>query len=83
MHTITAHEAKNRFGELLERVQREPVQVTSHNHVVGVMVSSKDYRQRRAYYIDRLRRTLQETAEQAAAKGLTEEKLEQLLADRN
>ena len=37
MQTFTANEAKTRFGELLDCVQRAPVQVTRHNRVVGVM----------------------------------------------
>jgi len=81
MQTLTANEAKTRFGELIDRVQRAPVQVTRRNRVVGVMVSAQDYRQMRAFYADRLRRTMRETAEQAAANGLTEEKLAELLAD--
>ena len=81
MQTITANEAKTRFGELIDRVQREPIQVTRHNRVVGVMVSAEDYHAMRAFYADRLRRSLKESAEEAVAKGLTDEKLEQLLAD--
>jgi prevent-host-death family protein len=37
MQTITANEAKTRFGELIDRVQREPVRVTRRNRVVGVL----------------------------------------------
>jgi len=81
MQTFTANEAKTRFGELIDRVQREPIQVTRRNRVVGVMVSAEDYQGMRAFYVDRLQRTMRETAEHAAAKGLTDEKLEQLLAD--
>jgi len=81
MQTFTANEAKTRFGELIDRVQREPIQVTRRSRVVGVMVSAEDYQGMRAFYVDRLRRTMQETAEHAASKGLTDGKLEQLLAD--
>jgi prevent-host-death family protein len=81
MQTFTANEAKTRFGELLDRVQRAPVQVTRHNRVVGVMVSAEDYEAMRQFYADRLRKTLRDTAEEAAAAGLTEEKLAELLAD--
>jgi len=81
MQTFTANEAKIRFGELIDRVQREPIQVTRHNRVVGVMVSAEDYHAMREFYADRLRRSLKQSAEEAASKGLTEEKLEQLLAD--
>ncbi len=81
MQTFTANEAKTRFGELIDWVQREPIQVTRRNRVVGVMVSAEDYQAMREFYADRLRRTLKQSAEEAADKGLTDEKLEQLLAD--
>jgi prevent-host-death family protein len=81
MQTYTANEAKTRFGEFLDRVQREPVRVMRHDRVVGVMVSAEDYEAMRAYYADRLRHTLRESAEGAAAAGMTEEKLAELLAD--
>ena len=81
MQTYTANEAKTRFGEFLDRVQREPVRVMRHDRVVGVMVSADDYEAMRTFYADRLRKTLRETAAAAAAAGMTEEILEQLLAD--
>ncbi|MDK9723977.1 MAG: type II toxin-antitoxin system Phd/YefM family antitoxin [Sterolibacteriaceae bacterium MAG5] len=81
MLTMTANEAKTHFGQLLDKAQRQPVQVTRHDRVVGVMVSAEDYEAMRAYYADRLRKTLREAAEGAAAAGLTEEKLAELLAD--
>lgn len=81
MQTFTANEAKTRFGEFLDLVQREPVRVMRHDRVVGVMVSAQDYEAMRAFYADRLRNSLRESAEAAAAGGLTEEKLAELLAD--
>ncbi|NYT76478.1 type II toxin-antitoxin system Phd/YefM family antitoxin [Alcaligenaceae bacterium] len=81
MQPFTANEAKTRFDELIDRVQRQPIRVTRHNRVVGVMASAEDYDAMRAFYADRLRRTSKQSAEEAAAKGLTDEKLKQLLAD--
>jgi prevent-host-death family protein len=81
MLTYTANEAKTRFGEYLDRAQREPVRVMRHDRVVGVMVSAEDYEAMRAYYANRLRQTLRENAEGAAAAGLTEDQLAKLLAD--
>jgi len=81
MQTFTANEAKTRFGEFLDLAQREPVRVMRHDRVVGVMVSAQDYEAMRAFYADRLRNGLRESAEAAAAGGLTEEKLAELLAD--
>jgi prevent-host-death family protein len=81
MQTYTANEAKTRFGEFLDRVQREPVRVMRHDRVVGVMVSAQDYEAMRAFYADRLLHTMDETADAAARAGLTPEALAALLAD--
>ena len=81
MQTYTANEAKTRFGELLDRAQREPVRVTRHNRVVGVMVNAEDYEAMRQFYADRLLKTMDRTAETAERAGLTLEKLAELLAD--
>ncbi|WP_026688250.1 type II toxin-antitoxin system Phd/YefM family antitoxin [Azovibrio restrictus] len=81
MQTYTANEAMTRFGEFLDRVQREPVRVTRHERVMGVMVSAEDYEAMRAFYADRLLKTMDETAADAERAGLTPEKLAELLAD--
>ena len=81
MLEMSANEAKTHFGEFLDKAQREPVRVKRRNRVVGVLVSAEDYEAMRAFYADRLRHRLGQSAAQAAAQGLTEERLEQLLAD--
>ena len=81
MKTFTANEAKTRFGEFIDQAQREPVRVMRHDRVVGVMVSAQDYQAMRAFYADRLRQTMDKTADQAVRAGLTEEALAALLAD--
>ena len=81
LQTITANEAKTRFGELIDRAQREPVGVTRRNRVVGVMVSAEDYAGMRAFYADRLGNTLRRTAREAAERGLTDSDVDRLLAD--
>lgn len=79
MQAFTANQVKTRFGEFLDRVQREPVQVTRHERVVGVMVSAEDYAAMRDFYADRLTRNMDETAASAARAGLTPQKLAALL----
>lgn len=81
MRTMSANEAKTHFGELLDNVQREPVRVMRHNRVVGVMVNSADYEAMRAFYADRLGHSMQQSAAAASAAGLTDAKLDDLLAD--
>lgn len=81
MQTYTANEAKTRFGEFLDKVQREPVRVMRHDRVVGVMVSAEDYEAMRAFYADRLLNAMDNAADAAKQAGLTPEKLAELLAD--
>ena len=45
MTTIPATDAKNRFGELLEKIHREPVEISKKGRVVAVMLSAKDYQE--------------------------------------
>ena len=42
MITITSVEAQNRFGQLLDTVQREPVTITRHGRTAAFMVSPQD-----------------------------------------
>lgn len=44
MITVTSVEAQNRFGQLLDTVQREPVTITRHGRVAAFMVSPQDMR---------------------------------------
>ncbi|MDR1611323.1 MAG: type II toxin-antitoxin system Phd/YefM family antitoxin [Planctomycetota bacterium] len=81
MLTVSANEAKTRFGELLDRIQCEPVQVTRHGRMVGVMVPPQDYAAMRAFYADRLNGILGKTALVAEKAGMTEEALDRLLSD--
>jgi prevent-host-death family protein len=78
MITMTANKAKKRFGELLDLVQREPVRVTRHDRLAGVVVSAKDYEAMRAFYANRLQHTLDEAAAAATRAGLTEQELDAL-----
>ena len=62
---MTANDAKTRFGEFLDLVQREPVRVLRHERVIGVMVSAQDYEAMRTFYANRLAHTLAQSAQQA------------------
>jgi len=81
MQTLTANEAKTRFGEFIDMAQREPVRVMRHERVVGVMVSAQDYDAMRQFYANRLQHALVATGQQAAQNGLTEDTLTNLLTD--
>jgi prevent-host-death family protein len=52
---MPATEAKNRFGELLETVHREPVEISKKGRTVAVMLSVDAYK-------EMLRKTLEESS---------------------
>lgn len=45
MLTVTSVEAQSRFGELIDRAQREPVAVTRRGRTVAYVVSEHDMRE--------------------------------------
>jgi prevent-host-death family protein len=42
MMTVSSMEAQNRFGQLLDTVQREPVTITRHGRTAAFIVSPQD-----------------------------------------
>jgi len=82
MATISATRAKQRFAELLDKAQREPVHIQRHERDVAVLISAQEYEkmiQDRWREFDRLSAL---AAAEAQANGLTEEKLQEILAER-
>ena len=45
MNTFTATDAKNHFGELLEAVHREPIEIDKKGRPVAVMLSYDTYQE--------------------------------------
>ncbi|MCF6320020.1 MAG: type II toxin-antitoxin system prevent-host-death family antitoxin [Proteobacteria bacterium] len=43
MEILTANKAKTHFGEMLMKVQREPVQIDKNGKPIAVVVSIEDY----------------------------------------
>ena len=60
MRTVSSGDAKNRFGELLDTAQREPVTIEKHGRPVAVMVSAEDYEEIEAMKLDALRAKIQQ-----------------------
>lgn len=81
MESITALEAKNRFGRLLDSAQRHPVSITKNGRPSAVVISVADFERMRGDAWERLVATAEETSAEAASKGLTDADLERLLAD--
>ena len=81
MREITAREAKNRFGQLLDTAQATPVRVTKKGRPVGVVMSMQQYERLLGAAWARVTETMDGLGAEATASGLTDARLDALLTD--
>lgn len=81
MRTTDAVETDASFGPLLEAARRAPVTVTENGRPSAAVVSIAHYQRLRRAAWDRLFEAMAVAQRQAAERGLTDELLEELLAD--
>ncbi len=81
MRYISATEAKQRLAALLDAAQSEPVVIRRQKRDVAVLLSVRDYERLRALNVEEFERFCDRIGERAAAHGLTESSLADLLAD--
>ena len=55
MQTMSAHEAKTRFGQLLDAARTEPVTIEKHGRPVAVLVSKQEFDDIQAMKLPQLR----------------------------
>ncbi len=55
MQNVSAFEAKQNFGRLIDTAQREPVTIEKHNRAVAVVISAKDYEEMEALKLEAVR----------------------------
>ncbi len=87
MISITSVEAQNRFGRLLDTVQREPVSITRHGRPAAFIVSPQDMdelldsRRNRSRAVAELTEWNRKAKRRAAAgaAGLTDEEVNRLV----
>lgn len=80
MKTIATTEAKNRLGAILDDAQREPIVIREQDRDVAAVLSMSEYERLRTGIVRAFLDLRNEVAAQAAANGLTEERLADLLA---
>ncbi|TDJ15050.1 MAG: type II toxin-antitoxin system Phd/YefM family antitoxin [Gammaproteobacteria bacterium] len=59
MQSMSAHDAKARFGELLDAARREPVTIEKHGRAVAVVMSKEDFDDIEAMKLEHLRAEVQ------------------------
>lgn len=80
MKSVAATEAKNRLGAILDEAQREPIVIRRQNRDIAVVLSMADYERLRSGNVRAFLELRNDVAIQAAARGLTDERLADLLS---
>lgn len=81
MRYVSATDANRGFAEVLDAAQREPVTIRRQEQDVAVVLSIAEYEKLTGLNVDEFQRFCDLVGERAVARGLTEEKLADLLAD--
>ena len=81
MPTMSATQAKQNFAAMIDAAQREPVRIQRHERDVAVLVSAEEYEKIHKLRVQELIRLSDEMGRYAESQGMTDELLEQLLAD--
>ena len=59
MLSVSAHDAKARFGQLLDAARTEPVTIKKHGRAVAVIMSTEEFDALEAMKLERLRAEVQ------------------------
>ncbi len=79
MKYVAATEAKNRLGAVLDDAQREPVVIRRQDRDIAVVLSMAEYERLRSGNVQAFLDLRNEIAAEAAANGLTNERLAEIL----
>ena len=81
MRHVSATDAKQSLGQMIEAAQHEPVVIRKQKRDVAVLLSMRDYDRLTAANVEAFQQFCDLIGERAAARGLTEPKLAELLAE--
>ena len=81
MRYVSASDAKQKLAAILDVAQREPVMIRRQKRDVAVLLSAQEYERVCAVNREELLRFSDQVSKKAKAQGLTEEKLQEILAD--
>lgn len=72
MESLSANEAKVHFGDLLLKVQREPIQINRNGKAVAVVLSVDDYLNLESLKIQNLKTRVEQAKKDMAAGRIIE-----------
>jgi prevent-host-death family protein len=81
MRYVSATDAEQRLAALIDAAQREAVMIRRQDREVAVLLSPHEYDRLRALNTEEFQRFCDRISERAAARGLTEDELAEILAD--
>jgi len=81
MRYVSASDAKQRLAAILDAAQREPVMIRRQKRDVAVLLSAQEYARVCALNREEFLRFSDRVSTKAAARGLTDKKLKEILAD--
>ena len=81
MITISSNAAKQSFGQMLDSAQREAVIIQKHKRPAAVLLSVAEYERLRGMNAEAFATFCDQIGKRAQKRGLTEEKLNLLLAE--
>ena len=81
MRTVPAEQAFSDWRKLADTIRHQPVRVVGGAEGAMVVMSEAEYQKLMGQAWDRLLASMDRLSEEAKASSLTEEKLEELLAD--
>lgn len=81
MRIVSASKAKQGLAGVIESARKEPVVIQRQKRDVAVVLSPAEYQRLVHLNVDEFQRFCDQVGSQAESAGLTQEKLDHLLAD--